>query len=86
MHEEVLLGHGGAPSLICNQVRQTAQPHTPLSPPSRLPFLSPLLSPSLSSISPPQPHQRQPPSSVFVSSTSEIAHFVRTLISQLSPS
>lgn len=45
--------------LICNQVRQTAQPHTPLSPPSRLPslFFS-LLSPSLTSISssPHTPH------------------------------
>lgn len=51
VHEEVLLGRGGAPLLICNQVRQTAQPHTPLSPPSRI---SLPLSPSLSSISPPR--------------------------------
>ena len=47
VHEEVLLGRGGAPLLICNQVRQTPQPHIPLSPPSRLSlFLSlPLLIP-----------------------------------------
>lgn len=36
VHEEVLLGRGGASPLICNQVRHTAEPHSPLSPPTRL--------------------------------------------------
>ena len=44
--EEVLLGRGGAPLLICNQVRHPPKPHPPLSPPSRL--LSPLSSPLFS--------------------------------------
>lgn len=57
--KEVLLGHGGAPLLICNQVRQTPQPHTTLSPPSRLFPLSPSLFPLC------------PPVSVFLASVKE---------------
>lgn len=45
--EEVLLGRGGAPLLICNQVRHPPKPHPPLSPPSRLSLALFPLSPHL---------------------------------------
>lgn len=80
VREEALLGRGGAHLFICNQVRQTGQPHTPLLPPSR-----PLL--SVTRLSHPSLLPPLVPLLCFFSpSASERAHLVSRCISQLSPS